>query len=977
MLEKIGNKDVVVHNYTSNFDVKEFIQEVLIPKAFPGIPMNKLNVGFNGVISEYVGQAIEDSHATGALMLNEAFITKAMLPKSIYAEASAYDLGYTFATPSRCDFALQLSLTDVIRYSTRVPNSSIMRYVLDKDTKLMLGDSNYKLDYDIIIDHMMQDGKRIFKIYYDMAEENSISTVTSKYIKHQATIIDWLVLFLNLREFDRKKDDVPLTDNLITTNSEVELSWTGQIAGIDLVYINPYGERMPMKMKIENTKADVKPFVWYRFENDNKIILSFSSNDGYWMPDFNSKIEYTIYTCRGSEANFDMYNSKSGVPVQKTGERYSYNASTKMVALCYGGSVGGIDKGDVEDLRNDVIIAKNTCGSISTAYDLQLWYERYANKFKSRSKFFKRRDDPSGQLFSQFIAITKDTYIYPSNTLTISVDQDQFDFINSNADGVNKEFIIKAGHLWEYDQHFIEQSDIKVNDEGHVVMSDKYGDLGYKFEIDDRDHLIVKVPKDTDVNFYIDENGHLKASYDVVRNRVKMVKGTDGMAMISDETIPPITEERPFMFVNPFSFKINRDPSVSMNYNYLINHTSWPDDIPLNNDCFYQFQLATFSIERSLSHKYNNMYHIEVICVPTVNSTATLKYVEGVGDDFPMVDNNMRLVLIIQTKEDGETGYIEMTPKEIREAGSILFETDIAVLDNIRSDKMIEVDLERTKSMHSLILRGPRAGKVFIDSEESSFHFAVMMKDSTGKLTTGLFDDESFKNYTMANRFANDHRDLILYKPMNMMRSVIKFNGENGDYNIQASLMPFLKWDIPFDDEKMAYFIQAFANQYKAMEPVLSKLEGNAFLDFKLFNSYGRSNNYYIGPKDGSTVLRDSDILLDDVYVRIKLKMAVYDRSMYAQTANEVINEIISFFNMLNDGDKTDVHLSNIIHNIECYHPNVKYLRFLGFNNYDANKQSIFVKYTDISELKENELMTHIPEMIRVDSNSIEITEEI
>lgn len=119
MLEKIGSKDVIVHNYTSNFDVKEFIQEVLIPKAFPGIPMNKLNVGFNGVISEYVGQAIEDAHATSSLMMNESFITKAILPKSIYAEASAYDLGYSFATPSRCDFALQLSLSDVIQYSTK------------------------------------------------------------------------------------------------------------------------------------------------------------------------------------------------------------------------------------------------------------------------------------------------------------------------------------------------------------------------------------------------------------------------------------------------------------------------------------------------------------------------------------------------------------------------------------------------------------------------------------------------------------------------------------------------------------------------------------------------------------------------------------------------------------------------------------------------------------------------------------------
>ena len=56
--------------------------------------------------------------------------------------------------------------------------------------------------------------------------------------------------------------------------------------------------------------------------------------------------------------------------------------------------------------------------------------------------------------------------------------------------------------------------------------------------------------------------------------------------------------------------------------------------------------------------------------------------------------------------------------------------------------------------------------------------------------------------------------------------------------------------------------------------------------------------------------------------------------------------------------------------------PNVKYVRFLGFNNYDANKQSIFVKYSDISELDENQLAARVPEIIRADSDSIEISEE-
>lgn len=229
----------------------------------------------------------------------------------------------------------------------------------------------------------------------------------------------------------------------------------------------------------------------------------------------------------------------------------------------------------------------------------------------------------------------------------------------------------------------------------------------------------------------------------------------------------------------------------------------------------------------------------------------------------------------------------------------------------------------------------------------------------------------------MANRFANAHRDLTLYKPMTMMRSAINFEGQNNDYTITASLIPFLKYDIPLDDEKMAYFIRAFSDQYAAMEPVLSKLDGNSYIDFKLFNTYGRSSNYYIGPKDGTGVLWDSDILLDNVYVGIKFRMAVHDRSLYTQTVESVVNDIKGFFDSLNTGERVDVHVSDLIHIIMEKEPNVHYIRFVGFNNYDANKQSIFVKYSDISELREDQLHPHVPEMIRVDTNSIEIIEEV
>lgn len=916
-LETTGEDSLVVRDYTSNFKIKEYIQEKLIPAAYPNIPINKLNVGFTGIASEMISQAIEDAFGTSSLMMNEAFISRAVLPESIYSNAAAYDLGYTFANPSRCSFALQIWIDDVMKYATKIRNTNVFRYRIDKDTKLILGNNIYRLDYDIIIDYQYIDGKRVFNVYYDIDETNSISDITNKYIRHQVSSIGWLVMFVTLKEFNRKTDSKPITDNLVTTNSDIEIRWTGQIAGFDLVYITPSGERIPMKKKNQYTDPEIEPFAWYKFKSDNIIILSFSSNKGYFAPAFNSSVEWTIYTCNGKSANFDVYNNKDGIHVKRTGNRFSYNATTKMAGLCYGGSTGGLDKGDIELLRTDIKLKMNTVDVLSTANDIEMWFERYGKRYETKAKFFKRRDDPSGTLFAQFIAITNNTYVYPTNTLTINVSQEEFDFVNSN-NGVNKEFIIKPGHLWEYD---------------------------------DKDGVIS-------------------------RDTVRMIKGTDGMAMITDETLPTVTNERPFIFVNPFYIKIHKNPTTSIHYNYLIDDTSWPEDVYANTESFYQFQLATFSIKRSLSNKDSDKYRLEVICVPVV-TTSNIKYVEGVGSEYPVENNNLRLVLILRNRIDGETGYIEMTPSEVRKGGSIVYKTEFSVLDNIDGNKMLEIDRIKSPGMKSLINNGEKIGRIFIDSSETSFHFACMMKDNSGKTITNLFGDETFKGYVMTNRFCNANRDLTLYKPLGMMRSEIKFSGENDNYQVTMSLNPLLRYDIPLDEEKMAYFIRAFDDQYKAMEPILPKLGGNAFLDVKLYNTYGRSMNYYIGPEEGKESVWDSTILLDNVYVKPKFVMSVWDRSLYTQTLKAVVNEIKSYFESLDSGTLSDVHSSDLIHIIIENQPNVRYIRFLGFNNYDANKDSIFVKYSDISELKEDQLHIHVPEMIRVDDESVEISEEV
>ena len=253
MIEKIGSEEAYVKDYTSNFDVKEFIQSVLIPKAFPNIPVNKLNLGYVGLTSEYIGEAIEDAYGTASLMVNESFITRAVLPESIYSAASLYNLGYSFAIPSSCKFGVQLSLDDVIKYATKVPNTGKYRYILDRDTRVIVGGSSYRFDYDVFIEYQIIDGKRVFNVYYDTSQPCSISNLDSKFIQHMVTANGWLMMIVRLKEFDRKITTHSITDNRMTTNSDIELRWTNQIAGMDLTYITPKGDRREMKVKHEYT----------------------------------------------------------------------------------------------------------------------------------------------------------------------------------------------------------------------------------------------------------------------------------------------------------------------------------------------------------------------------------------------------------------------------------------------------------------------------------------------------------------------------------------------------------------------------------------------------------------------------------------------------------------------------------------------------------------------------------------------------
>ena len=134
--------DTILNNYSDDAQIKKFINERLAPMVFHDIPLSVLNTGMFSLINEYISQATEQLAFTSSFYFNESFITKAVLPDSIYAEAAIFNIGYAFATPSCTNILLELKLEDLYKNAKRNSDTGLYEFILDKNTQFNLSNGN-------------------------------------------------------------------------------------------------------------------------------------------------------------------------------------------------------------------------------------------------------------------------------------------------------------------------------------------------------------------------------------------------------------------------------------------------------------------------------------------------------------------------------------------------------------------------------------------------------------------------------------------------------------------------------------------------------------------------------------------------------------------------------------------------------------------------------------------------------------------
>lgn len=456
-------------NYSSINSIKEFAIDEIAPKYFNMEEVNDLNLGLLGYTTEMIGTVTEDAFNTITTYMNEIFPNLAIIPESIYNYGALFQIDSALAKASKCDVILFVPEEAIIKYATKVTNSTdLYEFYLDSDMVISIEDIRFRPDYDIKINYKKYRNDYIFTAMYDMTQyngpySNTISDITNPYIKLKRINFEhtkYLQLEIQTHQVDRYDINDNVVDSTIINLPKYTIEFDDYIANFEVFYKAPGSNSYTqLAKKMLGSSPSKEPFCYYKSIDDNRIEISFTSRDNFFQPDYNSEINISYFTTLGEAGNFVEYTGTS-ITVNPTSTEYDYNNGLTLFAIPLSGAYNGANPLTLDQLKNMVIEKFSTVGSYTNENDLQLYFDNFNYKFNSNILFIKKRDDIFERLFSAFILLKDNSgEIYSTNTLQLELTPDDFDEEFSQSDM----YILKPGHLFKYKDSVLDAAEIIPN----------------------------------------------------------------------------------------------------------------------------------------------------------------------------------------------------------------------------------------------------------------------------------------------------------------------------------------------------------------------------------------------------------------------------------------------------------------------------------------------------------------------------------
>ena len=482
-----GNDVTITRSYIDNFSVKQFTKDELIEKYFPDIDASLRSVGMIGFTTEQVSNISEDLFNTATVLFRETFPNRAQIPESIYSHAAIFQLSNIFTSASACNFILVLEEDAIIKNmeNSYDKDTGLYTFYIDKDTVIMVENIPYVLDYDIEMKIAAKNADNyIFSASYVIPDyyKNAITADNvnnDPYIKIRRGKNNYIAMEVRCHQCTRTVHEETILTSDTINYPTIDIPFSGYLAAFDVVYKTTTDDdyHTQLKTQVVYSQPTEEPFCYYQLKNSSTLRITFNTKDDFFIPEYNSTIKVTLYTTMGESANFEEYNG-SDISISTNNDNYSYPVPYITSAKPLSSSIGGGINPDIDALQALTVMKYRTATALTSEADLSEYFANYKHLYgESDILFIKKRNDIYERIYSAFILMRDNDYIYHTNTLNLDINLSDMDTKEENVFLIEPGTLFKASDEYGFADFYRDAATTAKNEE----LYEEYYNLMYQY----------------------------------------------------------------------------------------------------------------------------------------------------------------------------------------------------------------------------------------------------------------------------------------------------------------------------------------------------------------------------------------------------------------------------------------------------------------------------------------------------------------
>ena len=450
-------------DFTDIYNCMEFVNDV--KKKYINLDDEPLDMGIFGYLGEIHANILQNSAQTAAENSLEALPTKTKYVRNLYQHAYSNGLAVE-AVPAMIEACLILPEDSIMQYMNKEGE-----FVLDRESKIFIGEYTFYLDYDIIIKRdLISDIDIRYTAQYDMSTYNPISDITNPYIQSigRFTIsgnINVIMMNVILRQIKYEEIVQTIYTSNNIQNKVFSFEYTNNLAAF-LVHVEEGDETYDLLPVYDGLIPNTTDkFINYMYMGDN-IIRCIFNRDSY-QPTTNCKVYIRVYSTQGSEGNF-TYNKNTQNTLNS--DRFGYK-NIWMIVKTLSDSTGGEDMKSAEELQTIIPKEQLARGTVTSTQDL----ENFFNSINTSDLklYFVKKLDSIKRIYYAYLAIKYNDNMIPTNTIDINLNKYNFDDIQySNC-------MVYPGNCIYYDG--VSNASIVTSDLSNSEKMDNYRENGFLY----------------------------------------------------------------------------------------------------------------------------------------------------------------------------------------------------------------------------------------------------------------------------------------------------------------------------------------------------------------------------------------------------------------------------------------------------------------------------------------------------------------